>query len=188
MDLFTFSAFLDFFSRAPEMDPKTKIQIDCTAKSTWVDNKPTPGPLLAKVFVGKDERGVIFLSVVDAQNPTRPMIKFDVLVPNREKYHSFHVNGQPMSIEQESAAYTRGVAGVLKALVPVLTNAEYEPPQYNKDGGGKKSYSGGNNWNKGNQNQRNNNNNWENKNPSSGNTSSNTSSDDNGFTDDDIPF
>jgi hypothetical protein len=163
MDLFTFSSFLDFLKKAPEMEPKTKVQIDCVGKSTFADGKRTPGSLLAKVFVGKDEQGVIYLSVIDAQNPGRAMLKFDILVPNREKFHVFHKNGERMSPAEESASYARGVARTLQAVVPQICYDTYEPPQfskggqggggggYNKGGYNKGGNGGGGNWNKGGQ-------------------------------------
>ncbi len=99
--------------------------------------------VVSEIIVGKDDDGVVFISVV-AFDKSRPRVKFE-LVPN--EFHSlFHQNGQPFTKGEASALYARGYMQCLEGLMTHLLVTEWVEPE-KKDNGNNRggNRNGGNN-------------------------------------------
>lgn len=100
--------------------------------------------VVSEIIIGKDEEGVVFISVV-AYDKNRPRIKFD-LVPN--EFHTlYHQNGQQFTKAEASELYARGYIKCLEGLMNHLLVTEWVEPEKkdngnNRNGGGNR---GGNN-------------------------------------------
>ena len=100
--------------------------------------------VVSEIIVGKDDDGVVFISVV-AYDKQRPRIKFE-LVPG--EFHSlYHQNGQQFTKAEASDLYARGYIQCLEGLMSHLLVTEWVEPEKkdngnNRKGGGNR---GGNN-------------------------------------------
>lgn len=113
--------------------------------------KMTDGPVLIyRLIVGREESGVVFLSIVQEK---RPNIKFSFLNNTKTTFKDNDGNEMPKAIE--SKLLTLGKVASLRDLMPIILKDNYKHPEqkpqnggggnYNRGGGqGGGSYSGGN--------------------------------------------
>lgn len=82
--------------------------------------------VVSEIIVGKDEEGVVFLSVV-AYDKSRPRIKFDLL-PN--EFHAlYHKSGEQFTKAEASALYAQGYLKCLEGLMTHLLVTEWVEPE-----------------------------------------------------------
>lgn len=119
---FTFPMFFYFMDRFEEViksDPGTIYSIECR-NTKYVEGKKTNETYLqAKVMVGKDKEGIIFLSVIDEN---KKKIKFDLL-PDLKWYKMFK-NGVEITDPKELSYYY--AISYLKALRALYTSERME--------------------------------------------------------------
>ena len=97
--------------------------------------------IVSEIIVGKDDDGVVFLSVV-AYDKTRPRIKFE-LVPS--EFHSlYHQNGQQFTKAEASELYARGYVQCLEGLMTHLLVTEWVEPEKKENNRGAQNRGGGN--------------------------------------------
>ena len=103
---------------------------------TYFGGKKSDKPVnTTDVWVGKDKEGLTYISVIDATNKDRPVIKFNI-APNWSWAKLYHGDGQQFSKEEASAVFTDGYVKLLENLYSQLIVKHYVPFEPNKDGGG----------------------------------------------------
>ncbi len=145
MDSPTFFQLLEFMDEivtAPngttfEIHNKTMEQGDNNRKELVVDSK---------THLGKDNNGIIYLSVTGA-GVTPIQFQF-----GSNRYHAFFRNGKPLERHELSASHCKAFRGLLTELIPHILQADhFTAPKGEYGGGGGGGYQKNNNW-KGNNN------------------------------------
>lgn len=96
----TFFYFLDRFEEVIQGEPGSSFSIECR-NTKYVDGKKTNETYLqAKVIVGKDKEGIIFISVIEEG---KKKIKFDLL-PDTKWYKMFK-NGEEITDKKDLSYY-----------------------------------------------------------------------------------
>jgi uncharacterized membrane protein YgcG len=141
LDSPTFYAIIEAINEAPTWPNDKKVMWSINAHR-FVNRQRSKDPMLdAKVLVGKDKEGVVYMSVL-SWDKERPLIKF----PFRPAaLHSVaHGDGTPLTAAEISVLYCRSWVRMLNNLVAHLLITEYvepPPPQQQQGGGG--GFSGG---------------------------------------------
>lgn len=111
---------------------------------TWFNNERSKEPVLVSQFhCGKDEHGVIWLSVTAAN---RPKIKFPIQVSN---FHQMRKgDGTPFTAGEASLYAAQGYLKFMSELLTVMADSHWEEPKPKGDkagggGGNRGSYGGG---------------------------------------------
>ena len=116
MDIVTFNAFLDIFSKVIDGEKDKKYKIDCF-NYVWKNNQRTDEKrLVSSVIVGKDKEGVIWLSVITED---KPKIKFSIILSDFHMFYKTH--GDDLKKDEAShiaaKAYLRIVKSVFDKLI-----------------------------------------------------------------------
>lgn len=94
----------------------------------------------AKIWVGKDKEGVVYISVVDGLHKDRPIIKFDFLPGSGGNWIRFNRgDGTAYSKSDASMLFAQGYSSMLEMIYTNLAITEfvpYEPQQKSFGGGG----------------------------------------------------
>jgi uncharacterized membrane protein YgcG len=110
---------------------------------TFFGGKRSDKPVnTSDVWIGKDKEGLTYISVIDATNKERPVIKFNI-APAWTWAKLYHADGQQFSKEEASTIFTEGYANLLEQLYTQLIVKHYVPFEPNKDGGGNNRGGGG---------------------------------------------
>lgn len=119
-----------------------KEKLDCNNYTFYGGQRSKAPELVSEVWFGKDDDGVVWISVVDAKKRDRPKIKFKIQTPD---FHRFvKANGEPFSPGEGSLAATKGYVRLLENLMTHLMVMEYkEPEPKGQGGGGRGNYGGG---------------------------------------------
>ena len=123
--------------------PADRWSLDCKDGYAYGKKQPTP-VTTAQVVVGKDERGRIYLSVLDALNKDRAKIRFYFGLG--EYFGLVNSQGQPVDEATISRMSALGWVEMYKAVMAVPATQQYEAEQVKKAA---KAASGGNNNNRG---------------------------------------
>lgn len=140
LDAPTFFAFVQLLKRAIVAEGKFREKID-NSNFTFPGGKRSETPsVVSSLIVGKDEDGMIWISV---SAPRRPQIKFHFINPD---FHNFlHNDGTPYTKTECSVLYAQSYATMLELLMAHLMVTEYVAPEPKPDnGGGRGGYGGGN--------------------------------------------
>lgn len=134
---------LELIRQAVKAESGWKTSMSCD-NYVFPGGKRSEKPVnVADVWVGKDKDGVVYLSVVDKILKDRPVIKFDVALPDYW-IHVRHADGRTYSKAEGSVVFAQGYANMLEKLYSTLLVDEfvpYAPPV--KPGGGGGGYNRG---------------------------------------------
>lgn len=96
--------------------------------------------VISSLWYGKDEHGVVWISLVDAANQARPKIKFEF---GNDDWHQFvHGNGQAYTKAETSAAFAKGYMMLLPLMVAHMATIDYTPPEPKPQQGGGGGFGG----------------------------------------------
>lgn len=103
------------------------------------------------IWIGRDEEGVIFISVISKDDSKWPTIKFPFNNSDGRFHIFYHGDGKPYSKAEQSVVYAKAWVTLLSTAIGSDVVINYTP--YN-NGGSKGNYQnkGNGNWNKGNSN------------------------------------
>lgn len=106
----TFYAFTDLFEQTIKSQPNTKYKIDCltSARDSSGNPKPEEKALLSEIWFGKDEAGLMWISLVSAN---RPKIKFVFRISD---YHRIYKDGTPLTESEASCLQATATIRILK--------------------------------------------------------------------------
>ena len=134
----TFFIFLDLFEKVALGDNGIKYKIDCYTSFRKEDGTYTDKTLQSELWFGKDDQGVIWISV---NAPSRPKIKFDFKVYD---YHKIY-KGDGTQISESEASALQALA-VIKAMrniyVPLVGALKQPNPGISKPFTDQKVYNG----------------------------------------------
>lgn len=133
-----FEAICDTIHQVANGQPGSKATYEFKA-SRFVGGKPSDEPMTeAKVVVGKDNDGKVFIAVLH-WNKERPMIKFH-FGPKVDKRSAVYVtaDGASLSAADISAIYARGWANLMRGLVNQLAIDNYTVPAPRENSGGQR--------------------------------------------------
>lgn len=102
---------------------KFRMKLD-NLETTWQNNKPGPARVSSSIIVGKEEDGVIYITV---SAPRAPNIKF--LFSVHEWHHFINADGSPLSPGDASVKWVQSRIRIWTALLPHLLVTEYEQPK-----------------------------------------------------------
>lgn len=142
MTMPVFSAFIHAWESAIDAPAESKFTIECENFPKGQRQGPGVRPeLMHVIHVGKDADGVVSLMVVDAKNPRRDKIKFEVTAP---RFITVLEKGQPMDRARASEYFSRVWTRLLRDVVTQEAVRTWEKPaQYNPQGGGNGGYQRG---------------------------------------------
>jgi hypothetical protein len=149
LDLPTFYGFLDILEKMADAEPDTRVKID-NRGFTYISGKRSESTvLLSELFVGKDQDGKVWISVI---TEGRPKVKFTYGVSD---YHSFtHGNGVAFTEAEASCVMARATARLLREMCAHLAVTNYVDinalAEARKLEAGNRSPNGGGNYNGGN--------------------------------------
>lgn len=107
------------------------------------------------IWIGRDEEGVVFISVVAKDSSKWPTIKFPFNNSDGRFHIFYHGDGKPYTKAEQSIVYAKAWVTLLSSAIGADVAVNYSPPitPYN-NGGNKGNYQnkGNGNWNKGNSN------------------------------------
>jgi len=126
----TFFIFLDSFEKiAKGSETNIKVKIDCFTSKRNPDGTSTNEKiLLSELWFGKDEKGIIWISIV-AQN--RPKIRFDFTVSDWHKFYK--PDGGQMSAHEASMLQAIATVNAIRNIYYQLVN---DFKQYGNSKGG----------------------------------------------------
>uniref|UniRef100_A0AAU7PFU1 Single-stranded DNA-binding protein n=1 Tax=Burkholderia phage vB_BgluM-SURPRISE13 TaxID=3159457 RepID=A0AAU7PFU1_9VIRU len=128
-------------------DSKEPIKLESFCQSPRGQDKKKAD--VARVEVGKNPGGVVYIMVEDLENSSRPKIYF----PFAPTYwHHLARNGERLSEAETSVLVARGLYNLVTRImtqVSVITYKHPEPKQPGGGGGYGGNRGGGGNWNKG---------------------------------------
>ena len=134
MDTPTFEVFLELLDQAIASEGPTRSKIECYTMpkgSTF----STPPILASDVFVGKDQEGCVFISVVMREQEGWPVVKFIFSAPDARFHKIYRTDGTELSKTEMSGLYARAYRRMLATMMPAVLVANYvEPPPYNPGG------------------------------------------------------
>lgn len=140
----TFFIFLDMFEDIIKGEPNKKMSIEMlTTLRNDKDGKPNPNPekvSISKLFFGKDDQGMAWMSVISTESETRPKLKFTFRL---SEYHKIQKSdGTTISESEASCVHA---AATIRALRNIYTqNVNMYKPPYDKNAAnsysGKKTY------------------------------------------------
>jgi hypothetical protein len=142
LDAPVFFAFLELLSNAIKSKTEYRAKID-NKNFIFPGGKRSETPVLvSSLIVGRDEEGVVFISVV-ANN--RPIIKFPFVNP--DFHHFFHTSGDPYSKAEVSTLMAMAYLKMMTTMMTVAMDTNYTPPKPREDSPqgnsyGKQSYGG----------------------------------------------
>lgn len=150
----TFYLFLHFVEQATKAEGpmKNKIELLGTPRGSAPGQPVNPVPT-ADVWIGKDNDGCVFVSVIKRDQEGWPVIKFVFGAPDERFVKVFKADGTEYTRGELSTAYGRAYCKLLEnAMANVLDTKYVEPPPYipgNKGGyggggGNRGGYGGGN--------------------------------------------
>lgn len=149
----TFYLFLDFLDIAirSEGQTKNKLELRSTARGN-----PNETVVVADVWVGKDNDGCVFVSVIKRDQEGWPVIKFIFGPPDERFVKVFKADGTEYSKAELSVGYGRAYRKLLENTMSNVLDSKYvEPPPYIP--GNKGGYGNGNKGGYGNNNRNQNN-------------------------------
>jgi hypothetical protein len=115
----TFFIFLDAFEEIIKGEPNKKMSIEnlTSVRDDKAERNPNPEKIvLSKLFFGKDEQGMAWLSVLSAESDARPRLKFTFRL---SEYHKvFRSDGAAIS---ESEASCLHAAATIRAIRSIYT-------------------------------------------------------------------
>lgn len=119
----TFFVMLELLERIALGEPNTKNMITCKTSSRTEDGTTGERRLVSTVWLGKDAEGIVWISVV-AADETRPKIKFEFQI---SFYHELlKSNGTALSAAESSVLQTISVVKALRNIYSIHTS-EFAP-------------------------------------------------------------
>lgn len=143
MIMFTFLELVKHY--AEPSTPADRSYLELTGFTFFGGKKSEKPEVLGKIFAGKDENGVVFISV-QVSDSTRPKIMFPLIDQNFSRIIT--ANG-PLNKATASALYARGYVTALQLFLQHHCSEAYVDKSANKQGGGQGGYGGqggGNNY------------------------------------------
>jgi hypothetical protein len=126
----------------------TKMKID-NKNFTFPGGKRSERPeVVSTTWIGKDDEGAVWISVVAPAHQKRPIIKF--VFGFDEFHHYAHGDGTPLTIAEFSPAAASAYVEELKGIMPVVIVDKYVAPEPKDNngggnrGGGNRSYGNNN--------------------------------------------
>lgn len=145
-----FYGFLELLKQALSEKGEWKGKIEYTDFHFMNGGKRSnAAELISAVYVGRDEDGTIWISVIDAMNKDRPRIKFPFGAGRQ--YNFKHADGSDYTRADITQLFARAYYNFLSTAGSYVMVREYEEPKPRQNSGG----GGGNNYN--NNNRQNNN-------------------------------
>lgn len=133
LDLGILQMVVALMEQASKEQPGWKTQIK-NFNYIYPNGKRSEKPVnTTDIWIGKDKEGLAFISLVDATNGERPVIKFPI-APNWSWCRLHHANGEPFSKEEASNLFTAGYARVIRDLYTHLAVTEFVPYEPKKQG------------------------------------------------------
>lgn len=141
MEPVTFYLFLELLEQATKSDTpmKNKLELSGTPKG-GNSNNPV---VMTDVWIGKDNEGCIFISVIKKDQEGWPIIKFIFGAPDDRFVKVFKADGTEYTKAELSIGYARAYCKLLgNTMANVLDTKYVEPPPFIPQGKG--GYGGGN--------------------------------------------
>ena len=154
-----FNMLIILLKRAIAATKAEKWKIECHNYDRVNGQRAQELSHISDVWVGRDDEGMIFISVLAKNAASRPVIKFN-FAPRDTRYHPmFHGNGSSFSKSEISQLTAESFAMSWEQMASIIMVDEFVPPpapdfSKGKGGGGyggNKQYGGGGGYNKGNQ-------------------------------------
>lgn len=151
MDIFTAQQFIDCLrSAATTEGPFEAVTILTTGASSWDTNarRRIPGELKNKLTIFKRPNGVVCIAFEDVAKEVKTDIQ--LLNPNKESFHTFLINKEPVGDALKSRMLTLAMCRQLeiaialeaqRTYVPYDPNATNQKGNRNNSGGAKKQSS-----------------------------------------------
>lgn len=131
-------ATTQFIREAIKAEPGHKAFVECW-NFIFPGGQRSKEPVnTAKLIIGKDKEGVVYLSLIDPLHKDRPVIKFDLVPGAGNKWIRFiRGDGTEYTRADASLVFAEGYAKMLENIYGGIAITEYVPyvPQ-NKQGGG----------------------------------------------------
>lgn len=144
LDVMTLGIFIQNLKEAAAAPAGTKFEAPIIGyeatrwKKEGGKNIPDGNYLQSRLFVGKDESGCVWMSVISAK-PSRPAIKF---VLHQNKFRKLvDRRGEPISLGRQTELVAQSYARLLEQMAYSLLVANFVPPEPQGQ-----SSSGGNNY------------------------------------------
>lgn len=135
---FDIVGFISWICRMEDMIEKApngfKDKIDLKNYRYFGQGKKSERPeVISSLWFGKDENGVVWISLLDAAKPERPKVKFEF---GNNDWHQFvHGDGTPYTKGETSAAFAKGYCRLLPLMMSYMAVADYTPPEPKPQGG-----------------------------------------------------
>lgn len=128
----TFFMFLDMFEDIIKGDANKKMSIDMltSVRDDKAERNPNPEKItLSKLFFGKDEQGMAWMSVISAESDARPRLKFTFRLSD---YHKVYKSDGTAITESEASCLH--AAATIRAIRSIYTqNVNFYKPPYDKN-------------------------------------------------------
>lgn len=146
MIMYTFLELIKYYSESST--PADRSYIELNGFTFYGGKKSEKPEVLGKLYAGKDESGVVFISV-QVSDSTRPKIMFPLI---DQSFTRIITAQGPMNKAAASALYARGYVTSLQLFLQTHCSEAYVDKSQNKQQGGNGGYgnSGGNNYGGGN--------------------------------------
>lgn len=129
-----FYAFLELLKNALASEGAFKSKIEYKDYHFLGGRRSDTPQVISVVYVGRDEDGTIWVSVIDALNEGRPRIKFEF--GNGRNHKFIHGDGTPYSRAEVSQLFARAYYNFLSTAGSYVMVREYvEPKPRNNQGG-----------------------------------------------------
>lgn len=134
-DIIIFSMIIEAIRKMSQAPKGEKLIINCQ-DYTWFGGKKSEQPeITAQIYVGKDQEGFTYLSVIDPVRKERPKVKFQFKPPSFSEI--LDKNGNPLEAEELSRLVANAYADALAFHANYLSIQTWvEPKPANKSGGG----------------------------------------------------
>lgn len=136
LDIVVFGTFLSYLQASIDATEKVTYCIE-NKNYTWFKKQRSETPVVeSKLWVGRDENGVVWVCVEDVVTKNRPRIKFPFTLPY---FHALLKNGEPMTEAEVSRGVASAFVHALRDAMHQLLVDNYEhvdPKSREKNGGG----------------------------------------------------
>lgn len=137
LDGINFFAFLELLREATEGSGKISNKIEYTDFTFFGGKRSERPQLISTVYVGRDEDGVVWVSVVDSINKDRPRIKF--IFGEGRNYNFKNADGTPFTQAKTSQILAKSFYNMLSNMGSYVMTQEYvepKPKENNNNSGG----------------------------------------------------
>jgi hypothetical protein len=147
MDIAGFGVYLDLIKTCIDSDKPVKFKIENYGITKGGD--PKSPSLLTDVWVGQDDHGCIFVSVINKKDANWPVVKFIFGPIDGGKFSKYYnATGEKLSEGDVSKRYASSMIKDFREIVSALAVRDYVKPEYQGGFGNKPNGGGGGGYNK----------------------------------------